>query len=1134
MYKFYITKPVRPPGCARKFLLVMKLTTLMLLIAIMQVSATTLAQKVTLADKNVPLAKVFEQIASQTGYDFVVTGSILKQAKPITLQVSNEDLQDVLKKVFEGQPFDYQITDRSVLVKLKEASFFDNLKKNVKEYIAAIEVTGRVLDENNQPLASATVTVKGTSNSTLTDANGIFTLKNVQPNETLVVSFIGYEKKEILAITNLGAVRLTPATSALDEVKVQAYGVTSQRITTGNISSVSAKEIEEQPVSNPLLTLQGRAPGVFITQSSGLPGSGVTIRVQGQNSLARGNDPLIVIDGVPYTSQLLPTINAILGTSGGYGSVGSGSPLSFVNPDDIESISLLKDADATSIYGSRAGNGAILITTKKGKTGATKVDFNLQTGWGQVAHFLPVLSTPEYLQMRHEALKNDGLNPYPSISTIPTDRNFDLNGQWDTTRNINWQKQLIGNTAKYSDYNVTISGGSSSTQFLVGGTFHRETTVFPGNLGDDKGGLHFSLTNSSANQKFRFQLTGNYIADNNQLNNVDLTRASINIAPDAPPLYKSDGTLNWASLPNGNSTFFNPLTYLSNTYSNKTNNLFSNAIISYQILPALELKANIGYTNLTSDEISIIPSTNFLPESRAFVQPSSIFANSRLSSWIVEPQINYKARIFKGGLNALLGMTIQQNTSYLEQLAGSNYSTDAQLMDIQSAPTVTVNNTVNTIYKYNAGFGRINYNWDDRYIFDLTGRRDGSSRFGPESQFHSFWSVAGAWIFSNEALFKNNFNILSYGKLRASYGTTGNDQIGDYAFLNLYNNVNGAVPYQGVNGLRPAGIYNPFLQWEETRKMQFGIDLGFFKDRILLSVGYDRNRSSNELLGYALPIITGFGNITANFPATIQNSDWEFTLRTNNVKGREFSWTTNFNLTVPQNKLLNFPNISTSSYSNTFVVGQPFTIVKTYHYLGVDPKTGLYQFSNWNGGATNRPDTASTKNQKTIINRSPKFYGGFQNSFHYKAFELDVFLQFTKQVGPNYMFGNTPGRFFGTSNIGNQPIYVLQRWQRPGNVSPIEKFSSTYSGNQLFGYFDISSSDAYYTDASYVRLKNASISWELPSKWQKAARLQNAKIYFQGQNLFTITNYKGMDPETMSSVSLPPLRIWTIGMRVTL
>jgi TonB-dependent starch-binding outer membrane protein SusC len=437
-----------------------------------------------------------------------------------------------------------------------------------------------------------------------------------------------------------------------------------------------------------------------------------------------------------------------------------------------------------------------------------------------------------------------------------------------------------------------------------------------------------------------------------------------------------------------------------------------------------------------------------------------------------------------------------------------------------------VNSTINSVYKYNAVFGRINYNYRDKYIVNLTARRDGSSRFGSENQFHNFGSAAIAWLFSNEKFVKN-IPFLSFGKLRASYGTTGNDQIGDYQFMNLYQTVtNIRTPYRGITGIQPTGLPNPYLEWEETRKLQMGIDLSFFTEKVIIAVNYFRNRSSNQLLSYNLPRTTGFSNIVAfNFPATVQNSGWEFAFNSVNVTTKDFKWNMGINLTLPKNKLIAFPNLSTSSYVSDLVIGKPITLAVLYHYLQVDPSIGLYQFVGKDDMPTSSPDFSTDRMQTK--NTSPEFFGGIQNSFYYKGFELDFLFQFVKQIGPNYMFGNIPGQGFT-----NQPIYVLNRWKKAGDEADIQKYSTGSDVNPLLAYLGIISSDAAYSDASYIRLKNLSLSWQLPVKWQKKIHLRNSKVFVQGQNLITITNYKGLDPETKSSTTLPPLRVLSAGVTV--
>jgi TonB-linked SusC/RagA family outer membrane protein len=947
----------------------------------------------------------------------------------------------------------------------------------------------------------------------------------VDENAVLEISYVGFETQLVsLQGKSALAISLNPKNNSLDEMQIIAYGTTTKRLNTGNVSTVKARDIETQPINNPLLALEGRVPGLFITQSSGLAGSGVKVKIQGQNSIGRGSDPLYVIDGVPYTSETLPTLSSILGLSGtsagGTIPIGSGNPLSFINPADIESIDVLKDADATAIYGSRAAAGAILITTKKGKAGQTKVNISLQNGWGKVARKLNLLNTQQYLEMRHEALRNDNLTPSAT--------DYDINGVWDTTRYTDWQKELLGGTSKFQDVQASVSGGNSNVQYLIGGGYHKETTVFPGDFADQKGSMHFSINSISPNQRFKVQLSGNYLVDKNQLPTNDLTQQALRLAPDAPMLYNSDGSLNWALLSNGNSSFNNPIgNYAYSKYQDKTNNLIANALVSYKIITGLELKASFGFTRLENDEIQTSPFAAIAPPNWPFSQRTTQFGHGLINSWILEPQATYSHKFGKGQLQTLVGTTFQEQNSNLQQVTATGFNSDLVMEDIKSASSITPYATVIANYKYSALFGRVNYNWTDKYILNLTGRRDGSSRFGSENLFHNFWSMAGGWIFSSEKFMQSNLAFISFGKLRASYGTTGNDQIGDYQFLNQYSTIsNVQVAYQGINSIAPQGIPNPYIQWEETRKLQFGLDFGFLKDRILLSANYSRNRSSNQLLSYSLPITTGVGSLITNFPATIENTAWEFSVNTDNVHSGNFKWTSNFNLSIPKNKLVAFPNIETSSYSSSLIVGQPFTIKLLYHFIGVDPTTGAYVFSDSKGNVTSKPQYPT--DATAVVNMAPKFYGGFQNRISYKGFALDFLFQFVKQIGTNYAFGFQPGRF----NL-NQPDYVLSRWTKPGDVTTIQRY---YSNSSLSSaYTNLTSiSDGVWADASYIRLKNLSLSWQLPQATLQKLHLKNLRVYTQGQNLLTITNYKGLDPENLSTSSLPMLRVITVGLQLTL
>ncbi len=1101
-------------GMIRKTIRIMKLLFVLMFLACLQVSATGTAQ-ITIHADNTPLEKVLREIKRQSNYAIFYDKDILVKSKPVTADIKNVPLEQALQHIFKDQPITYEIVaDKIITLKEKSIKLIETIAE--VEAPPPFEVSGRVIDSTGAALAGASVMVKNTNTGIKTDAYGTFTLKGIASDVTLVISFTGYFTKEVRLNGNPTlTVVLYRNDNPLDEVQVIAYGTTTRRLNTANVSTVKAEEIARQPVSNPILTLQGRVPGVLVTQTSGLAGASVKIQVQGRNSLTQGSDPFFVVDGVPYTNSL--------STMSGSTPLGTGSPLNYINPADIESIDVLKDADATSIYGSRAANGAILITTKKGKAGKTKVDLTLQQGWAEVGHKLNLLNTQQYMAMRHEALKNDNL----MIS--PTD--YDLNGVFDSSRYTDWQNELIGGKAQYTDIQASVSGGNDNTRFLLSGTYHRETSVFPSDFADRKGSFFLNVNHLSTNKKFRVQLNTSYLVDDNRQIRWDLTEFAMRLVPHAPALYNENGELNWAPLPDGTSSWTNPLAYSNYRYHGKTGNLLANAVVSYELLKGLELKTSFGFSKLQSNESNLDPSSRFKPEFSSTVPRSANYAYSFHNSWIIEPQISYKRNISHGKFTALLGASIDQRNNNLRTYEASDFTNDAAMLNPKAASTITIGTVTDIKYKYNAIFGQFNFNWQEKYIVNLSARRDGSSRFGPENLFQNFGSVGLAWIFSNEPFAKNIAPIVNFGKLRASYGTTGNDQIGDYTFMSLYNFAWQDRGYQNIQGIEPTNFTNPYLQWEETKKLNLGATLGFLNDKILIDVNHYQYRSSNQLLSYKLPILTGFWGVMRNFPATLQNTGWEASLTTTNISTTNFQWTTGLNITFRKNKLIDFPGLETSSYYNSLIIGQPVRIQKVFHFLGVDPTTGLYYFEDSHGKPTSYPSDLNDKN--TIVNTEPKFFGGFQNAFVYKNFRLDILFNFVKQTGLEFTYGTAPGFFDNTAAIGNQPASVLNRWKNIGDMATVQRYNSNFSVYQPAANLT-GSSDGAYTDASYIKLKNVSFSWILPAKLTHKAYLQEARVFVHGQNLFTITGYYGLDPESKSSMTLPPLRTITIGCQITL
>jgi len=1116
-----------PPAMAwlltKTFLRVMKIVAVLMCAFCMQLSAKTSAQKITLNEKNVSLQQVFVELHKQTGFQFFYNDELLDKAGKIDINVRDASLEEALNVCFKNLPYTFEIIEKAVVVKEKQ------VEKKLPQ--SPIDVHGLITDENNNPLQGVNITVKGTRIIVSTDANGIFNLKNVDSNSTLLVSFVGYQNADI-SLKGKTAItfQMKVGANAMQDVVVsKGYYTQKQMENTGNVAIVSGKDIQKQPVTDPILALEGRAAGLSISQVSGLPGAYSIVRLRGQNTIPDGkpvtaNDPLYIVDGVPFSSQSLTstfigggafgTPRAGVGTYEYHGAGQGISPFNSLNPSDIESIEVLKDADATAIYGSRGANGVILITTKRGRAGKNKLDFNIYSGTSRVTRKMDLLNTPQYLEMRREAIKNDGLGPLSSANPL----DFPDLLIWDTTRYTDWQKVLLSNSNHFTNAQINYSGGNANTQFLVGGGYSRQDAIFPGTYLDQKASIHLSLTTASSNQKFHSQVSIMYISDNSNMPSQDLTQY-ITLEPDAPPLYDATGNLNWERY-GGTRTWNNPLAYTKKQAKAISELSSGNLQLRYNLFSGVDISCNAGYSEQRMDQTNLNPSTAVAPPLNTIPAfRSSSFSLTKNRSWILEPQLNYAKQISRGNLELLIGTTFQEDSRDSRAETGSGYSNDALLTNIMAATTKNIAGYSNSLYRYNALFGRIGYSWDSKYVLNFTARRDGSSRFGPNRQFGNFGAAGLAWIFSNENWIHDHFSFLSFGKLRGSFGVTGNDQIGDYQYLSTYSS-NGLV-YQNISGLFPTVIANPYFQWERVKKLEGGIEIGILRDAVFFSVSYYRNRTDDQLVGYPLPRITGFGSVQANFPALIQNTGWEFTAHIKNINQKNFTWTTDFNLSIPRNKLVNYPGIEKSPYAYTYVVGQPLSIQFLLHHTGVDPQTGFYQVASKTGDGTNASTAQDLYPVQTV---TQSYFGGIENSFHYKRIQLDFLIQFVKQVGYNYLQS-----FAVPGTQQNQPVEVMGRWQKPGDNVSIQQFT-TYDPHNT--YFNYQYSDAAFSDASFVRLKNVVLSYTLGESFRKKVHLENARIYMQCQNLLTITSYKGLDPETQG-LSLPPLRTITAGIQLT-
>ncbi len=968
----------------------------------------------------------------------------------------------------------------------------------------ALTVSGRVTDETGEPLPGVNVVIKGTTTGTTTGTNGSYILKGVPSDAALSYSFIGYKTMEVPVEGRTQIdIQLQEDVTAIGEVIINAgYYSVKDRERTGSITRVTAVEIKNQPVSNVLSTIQGRMAGVNISQNSGVPGGGYSIQIRGTNSLrSGGNYPMFIIDGVPVSAET-PS-NSL---SAGIIPSTEINPLNTINPNDIESIEVLKDADATAIYGSRGANGVILVTTKRGKAGE-KTSFSVNGSYGisRVASKMEMMNTEQYLEMRRQAYANDGITTYPANA-------YDINGTWDQERHTDWQEELIGGTATNSTIQFSVTGGSENTGFLISGSHNEQTTVFAEDFRYKTDNLSGSLSHRSSDNRFKLNATGLFSVQTNNLIRTDITSTALKLSPNAPFLYNEDGSLNW-----GNSTWTNPVADYERTYSYDCKALSLNLNLSYELFPSLSVKLNGGINHQVFEELALSPSTKYNPAFGITSASSSAQKgdNNRFSC-LLEPQISYTLKLPEHKIEVLIGGTYQQNNTNALLITSYGFESNALITNLEAANTVTITDNTETRYKYAALFGRINYQYKNRYIINLTGRRDGSSRFGPENRFANFGAIGAAWLFSEESLLKES-KWLNFGKLRASYGTTGSDLIGDYQYLDTY--TVSSTLYGGSTSLYPSRLYNPSFSWEKTTKLEIALETGFLNDRVQVNAAWYLNRSGNQLVGIPLPGTTGFSSVQANLPAVIENKGLELELNAAPIQSGEFRWNSSFNISFPKNKLVSFPGLEGSTYANSYVVGYPTSIVKVYNYEGIDPVTGLYTFTDYNeDGNISSPD-----DKKVIEEVEIRYFGGWSNQISYKKLGFSFLFQFVNRKQWNYnSLMSRPGSMY------NQPIQVLNVWSEnnpDGQYMPYTAGASTQN-NKVFSYY--ASSTAAISDASYIRLKNIQISYRLPfNKY-----IQDALIYVQGQNILTLNDYFGLDPEFTSTGFLPPLKTYSFGVQL--
>jgi TonB-linked SusC/RagA family outer membrane protein len=1087
-----------------------------------QDTSSLAARKVSLSVHNAALHDIFDNISSQTGLHFFYSRDQLDDREKYSFRAADEPVLAVVNRLVNKKGFTCKVEGAMLIVFKSPAA----AGAPAQEQTATAATTpntfrlhGQVLDSSGMPLSGATILIKGSHKGYTAKEDGQFFFSANDPHPVLQVSYTGCGTEEY-TVTDPDkdiTIVLRRQLSPLDETVVIAYGTTSKRLNTGNVAKVAARDIEKYPVSNPLLALQGRIPGLTIYQFSGAPGTPLDIRLRVQNSFLSSNTPLIVVDGIPLPAG---SQNINLLTSHPNSNVGL---FSIFNNMDIASIEVLKDADATAIYGSRGGNGVIHITTKRGTAGKLKVRADYTMGVSQVSGKLTLFNTQQYLKMRREAFANDGL----TITRTPTDPGYapDLLS-WDTTRYTDWQKWQTGGNAPTSNANLFLSGGNETTQMMMSLGYYREGTVYPSDMAYLRGTASFSFNHRSADNRFKLAVYTNYAKDRNNMFNGSLT--AMLLSPNAPALYDSNHQLNWIE---GNEPFQNPAAEFLKTYTHEKENQIVNFNTEYSILRnpkrELKIKLNLGYNSTTANENLRMPKASRNPYLTDNITGTSSFGNNNFKSYLAEPQAEYYQRIKDGELIILAGASFQYTSNYSSTIVGQGYTNDALLSSLDGAAMIASSLTNRLEYKYGAVFSRITYKLRNRYIANLSGRRDGSSKFSPEHRFSNFGSLGVAWIFSEEPFIKEVLPFLSFGKLRSSFGVTGNDQIADYTFLDTWSPSLGN-PYQNTTTMQPDALYNPAYNWERTKKIEAALELGFFKDRLIASIAYFRNRSDNQLIKYSLPWQTGFNSILKNFDALVQSSGWEFTINSDLIKNNSLILNAAFNFSIPRNNLLRFKNLANSSYAGTYVIGESLNVLYKLQSGGVSSDSGYFRLKDADGNGHYTPS-----DYKVIGNLDPVYHGGFQLNLQYRRLSFSVVGEFRKQLVANYLYRTYLNGFFPGTMV-NQSDLVLDHWQQKGDIARYPKYSTKPTGLVYAPKPDILSSSEAYSDGSFLKCRNVAVSYTLDLGRRKDKIPTRLTIFCNAQNLFTISRYEQGDPEIADFFSLPPLRTFAGGIRLSI
>ncbi|WP_394355211.1 SusC/RagA family TonB-linked outer membrane protein [Mucilaginibacter myungsuensis] len=1113
----------------------------------MQVSAATFAQRVSINVKNTSVKEVLNQLTKQTGYNFICDADVISFTDPVTINAKNTTLKKVIDECFDGQPVDIIFgNNNTVVIRKKEIAVAE---KTVAP--AVITITGRVTDKKGETLPGVSILLKGTKTGALTDMNGSYSIKVPNGQSVLVFSFVGMVAQEITVGTQTVIdVVLADATNTLNDVVVVGYGVQSRATVTAAIAKVDGKNIGNQPVSTPGEALAGLAAGVQVTSDQGAkPGAAPTIRVRGVSSLSSSNDPLYVVDGYPLQNPANFTL---------------------INPNDIESMEILKDAASAAIYGSRAANGVVIVTTKRGKAGKTVFSATAYTGIQTVDRFISVLKKDQYVQQVKDISRIRGL-AYPTL----------LDGDISNLPDTDWQKAIF-RSAPISNFELNASGGSEKVRFNASAGFFKQQGVLIGtdysrystrlNLDADlvKGLKYGFSVSPSYSEQFRQPSSGQasgaganpadfligvpgLVAD---LNLPSPLNQALTFQP-IVPVYTANGdfqqpydrALGLNLSPTAvfsASNFYNPVGILSQSINrSRAFRTLSNMFLEYSPLADLKFKTYLGATLENEQVHAYVPGTMAYSSapSASMTNPllTGIYAsdNSRTSfDWVWENTATYDKQIDKHHFNVLGLFSAQKYNSQIYYTAGvpGTFVTTAVQSPLASPNTVGVEAfDANTFVSY---AGRLTYDYAKKYLLTAAVRQDGSSRFGPNNRYALFPSFSLGWRLGQEDFIKPTLEKLKINelKIRGGYGRTGNANIGSFTYVNqIALNRNYASGSNRIFGTQQLGFANPDLTWEKNDQTSVGIDLSFLNSDIVFTADYFDRTSDGMLLAKALPLTVGYATTVASgvystaYQANLgklSNKGFEFNLNTNFNLGA-VRWSANANLSTYRTKVLDLGGPSAlpavaamNGWNNVYQVqvGQPLGLMYGYEVVGVfknaadlanNPKARSGNVvGDWMVKDQNGDGVIDVADRTVLGKGLPDFTYGFTNSFAYKNYDLSILMQGVQ--GVKVINGNDRQTITGNHNQNSLTEYY-QNYFDPANPTKDVKYPIPASG----GFVNPGNNLTNYSveNGSYLRVRNITLGYRVPETALKRLFVKSARLYATAQNPFLITKYSGYNPE---------------------